>query len=134
MASSMTKNWLKAMCAGPGIVYREIKAALEGTFTTIVRTGYTTQIGTRAKVGGSAGWVVAAATDLPYVATMAASASLEERGPTSRSRIGSAPTPTRARLMRTIFRAAWRYATGRAWRHSNRGIGGADDEGPNWRS
>ena len=39
----------------------------------ITRTGYQIQVGTRAKVGGTAGWVVAAATDLPYVATMAAS-------------------------------------------------------------
>lgn len=33
----------------------------------------TFQIGTRAKVGGTAGWVVGAADNLPYVATMAAS-------------------------------------------------------------
>ncbi len=33
----------------------------------------TRQIGTRAKVGGTAGWVVGAANDLPYVGTMAAS-------------------------------------------------------------
>lgn len=39
----------------------------------IIRTGYTTQVGTRAKVGGTAGWVVAAANNLPYMATMAAS-------------------------------------------------------------
>lgn len=39
----------------------------------IIRTGYTTQIGTRAKVGGTAGWAVAAADNLPYVGTMAAS-------------------------------------------------------------
>jgi hypothetical protein len=39
----------------------------------IIRTGYTRQIGTRAKVGGTSGWVVGAANDLPYVATMAAS-------------------------------------------------------------
>lgn len=35
--------------------------------------GESKQIGTRAKVGASAGWVVGAANDLPYVATMAAS-------------------------------------------------------------
>lgn len=39
----------------------------------IIRTGYTVQIGTRAKVGGTAGWVVAAADNLPYMGTMAAS-------------------------------------------------------------
>lgn len=39
----------------------------------IVRTSYTTQIGTRAKVGTTAGWVVGAANDLPYIATMVAS-------------------------------------------------------------
>jgi len=46
---------------------------IKQTGSSAVRTGYTTQVGTRAKVGGTAGWVVAAATDLPYVATMAAS-------------------------------------------------------------
>lgn len=35
--------------------------------------GETKQIGTLAKVGAGAGWVVGAATDLPYAATMAAS-------------------------------------------------------------
>lgn len=35
----------------------------------------TAQIGTRAKVGGTAGWVVAAADNLPYVATLPASQS-----------------------------------------------------------
>lgn len=35
--------------------------------------GETRQIGTRAKVGGTAGWVVGAANDLPYVATLPAS-------------------------------------------------------------
>lgn len=39
----------------------------------IIRTGYTTQVGTRAKVGATAGWTVAAANDLPYVGTVAAS-------------------------------------------------------------
>jgi hypothetical protein len=39
----------------------------------IIRTGVTKQINTRAKVGSAAGWVVGAATNLPYVATMAAS-------------------------------------------------------------
>jgi hypothetical protein len=40
---------------------------------TMVRASYTTQINNRAKVGTTAGWVVGAATNLPYVATMAAS-------------------------------------------------------------
>lgn len=40
---------------------------------SIGRAGYTKQIGLRAKVGATAGWVVGAATNLPYVATMAAS-------------------------------------------------------------
>jgi hypothetical protein len=39
----------------------------------IIRTGIEKQIATRAKVGGTAGWVLGAANDLPYVATMAAS-------------------------------------------------------------
>lgn len=34
---------------------------------------FTMQIATRAKVGGTAGWVVGAANNLPYLATMAAS-------------------------------------------------------------
>lgn len=39
------------------------------------RTSVSRQVATRAKVGGTAGWVVGAATDLPYAATMAASQS-----------------------------------------------------------
>jgi hypothetical protein len=39
----------------------------------IIRTGVTKQVASRAKVGSAAGWVVGAATNLPYVATMAAS-------------------------------------------------------------
>jgi hypothetical protein len=39
----------------------------------ILRPGWTTQLGHGAKVGSAAGWVVGAATNLPYVATMAAS-------------------------------------------------------------
>lgn len=38
-----------------------------------VADGETRQVGTRGKVGAGAGWVVGAATDLPYLATMAAS-------------------------------------------------------------
>lgn len=38
-----------------------------------VRTGYTVQIGTRAKVGAAAGWTVGAADNLPYIGTVAAS-------------------------------------------------------------
>jgi hypothetical protein len=38
----------------------------------IIRTGVTKQV-TRAKVGAAAGWVLGAANNLPYVATMAAS-------------------------------------------------------------
>jgi hypothetical protein len=38
----------------------------------IIRTGVTKQV-SRAKVGGAAGWVLGAANNLPYVATMAAS-------------------------------------------------------------
>ena len=41
----------------------------------IIRTSRNYQVGTRAKVGTSAGWVLGAANDLPYVATMAASQS-----------------------------------------------------------
>lgn len=40
---------------------------------TATRTGYAIQIGTRAKVGTGAGWVVGAANNLPYVGTVAAS-------------------------------------------------------------
>lgn len=39
----------------------------------IIRTGVTKQVASRAKVGSAAGWVVGAATNLPYSATMAAS-------------------------------------------------------------
>lgn len=39
------------------------------------RSSYSVQIGTRAKVGGTAGWVVGAANDLPYIGTVAASQS-----------------------------------------------------------
>jgi hypothetical protein len=41
----------------------------------IIRTGVTRQVASRAKVGSAAGWVVGAATNLPYSATMAASQS-----------------------------------------------------------
>jgi len=41
----------------------------------IIRTGVTKQIGYHAKVGTSAGWVLGAADNLPYVATVAASQS-----------------------------------------------------------
>ena len=52
-----------------------ITSATITTLTTsgVVRTGYTKQIGTRAKVGGTSGWTVGAANDLPYVGTVAAS-------------------------------------------------------------
>lgn len=40
---------------------------------SIIRTSMTYQIGTRAKVGGTAGWTVGAANDLPYIGTVAAS-------------------------------------------------------------
>jgi hypothetical protein len=39
----------------------------------MIRTAQTYGVGTRAKVGGTAGWVVGAANDLGYMATMAAS-------------------------------------------------------------
>lgn len=39
----------------------------------IIRTGVTKQVATRAKVGGTAGFVVGAADNLPYVATLPAS-------------------------------------------------------------
>lgn len=38
-----------------------------------VRQSYTTQVNGRAKVGGTSGWTVGAANDLPYVGTCAAS-------------------------------------------------------------
>lgn len=38
----------------------------------IIRTGYTTQVGTRAKVGGTSGWTVGATNDVGTIATMAA--------------------------------------------------------------
>lgn len=40
---------------------------------SVTRPGQTFQVGARAKVGATAGWVVGAATNLPYSATMAAS-------------------------------------------------------------
>ena len=44
------------------------------TFTTgLIRSGYTFQVGGPAKVGATAGWVLAAADNLPYLATQAAS-------------------------------------------------------------
>lgn len=39
----------------------------------VTRSAQSFQVATRAKVGGTAGWVVGAANDLPYMATMAAS-------------------------------------------------------------
>ena len=51
----------------------DANGALKMSNNSYVRTGYTTQLGTRAKVGGGAGWVVAGADNLPYVGTMAAS-------------------------------------------------------------
>ena len=56
-----------------GITVIDSSGSVKQTAASYVRNAYTTQVGTRAKVGGTAGWVVAAATDLPYVATMAAS-------------------------------------------------------------
>lgn len=56
-----------------GVTVIDSSGAIKQTAASFVRTGYTVQVGTRAKVGGTAGWVVGAATDLPYVATMAAS-------------------------------------------------------------
>lgn len=52
---------------------RDANGAIRHVNSGYVRTGYTTQIATRAKVGAGAGWVVAAADNLPYVGTMAAS-------------------------------------------------------------
>lgn len=42
-------------------------------FDSTIASGVTEQIATRAKVGATAGWVIAAADNLPYVATLAAS-------------------------------------------------------------
>lgn len=65
--TATTRNHLRTGLANT-TAGREIEALLEK-----VPTSETYQIGTRAKVGGTAGWVVGAANDLPYVATMAAS-------------------------------------------------------------
>lgn len=80
--SPVTSKKLRAMCTGPVGVFTELRDILEGTISSIVatsittsglvRTGYTVQIGTRAKVGTTAGWTVGAANDLGTVATMAA--------------------------------------------------------------
>lgn len=51
---------------------RAITAAIQAGATQI-RTGVTRQVGVRAKVGTTAGWVVGAGNDLSYMATMAAS-------------------------------------------------------------
>lgn len=57
-------NKIKVIPAGSGTTERDVPAAGQAfTFT----------VGVRAKVGGTAGWVVGAATNLPYMATMAAS-------------------------------------------------------------
>lgn len=64
--SGRLRSGLASITAG-----KEIEALVEKA----VLGSHTVQIGTRAKVGGTAGWVVGAATDLPYVATMAASQS-----------------------------------------------------------
>jgi hypothetical protein len=55
------------------IVSLDANGALKMSNNSCVRTGYTTQIGTRAKVGGAAGWTVAAGDNLPCATTMAAS-------------------------------------------------------------
>ena len=49
---------------------------ISGTVTqtgSVVKTGVVRQLSPRAKVGATAGWVLGAANDLPYLATMAAS-------------------------------------------------------------
>ena len=56
-----------------GEVVLDSSGQLKNSSNSNVRTGFTTQIGTRAKVGTTAGWTVAAANDLPYVGTLAAS-------------------------------------------------------------
>lgn len=70
MAASTTqaaKNAWKGTFATTAAIRTELFNLLTG-----VRTGYTKQIGTRAKVGGTAGWTVGAANDLGTIATMAA--------------------------------------------------------------
>lgn len=52
-----------------------ITGATMTTVSSYTRTGYIVQVGHDAKVGGTAGWVLGAANDLPYIATMAASQS-----------------------------------------------------------
>jgi hypothetical protein len=47
--------------------------SIDPTNGYVSRTSQSRQISSRAKVGAGAGWVVGAATNLPYVATMAAS-------------------------------------------------------------
>jgi hypothetical protein len=49
--------------------------SIDPTNGYISRASQTYQVGTRAKVGATAGWVLGAANELPYVATMAASQS-----------------------------------------------------------
>ena len=56
-----------------GEVVIDSSGQLKNSSNSNVRTGFTTQIGTRAKVGTTAGWTIAAANDLPYVGTLAAS-------------------------------------------------------------
>lgn len=75
MAATLSAQASNRLRTGLGntAVGKEIEAAIEAAATQ-VRTAYTTQVPiSRAKVGGSAGWVIGGANDLPYVATMAAS-------------------------------------------------------------
>lgn len=62
-----------------GTLIKDAGITCTGTVTfsgaTYVRTAVTRQLSPRAKVGGTAGWVLGAANDLPYLATMAASQS-----------------------------------------------------------
>lgn len=46
---------------------------IDGENNQIIRSSQERLVGTRAKVGGTAGWTVAAADDLPYMGTVAAS-------------------------------------------------------------
>src|SRR4051812_30812795 len=59
---------LKFFTAAGSLIY-----SIDPILGKIIRTGQAFQVAMRAKVGTTAGWVIAAANDLPYMATLPAS-------------------------------------------------------------